>query len=323
VDETGLRLDLVIRSVTQETASIRSYELVSVDGVDLPDFEAGAHVELAPRPGLMRQYSIASSPADRSHYLLGIKREAEGKGGSRAIHDEFAVGRRVRVSEPKNRFRLRADAQRSLLLSAGIGITPILSMAHELARNSKRFELHHYSRSEADVPFRGILLESAWADRVAVHNGLMPPSLDANVSDVIRQLVPDMIYVCGPAPFIELARATAAGLGIGSERVISEHFSAEPRARAVSSCAFRVRLARSDLVLEVPPDRSILDMVREAGIDVVTSCEQGVCGTCLTRVLSGTIAHKDVYLTDDERAAGDAMAICVSRPTSDELVLDL
>lgn len=316
-------LDVIVRSVRSETAEIRSFVLEPKDGETLPPFEAGAHIDVFPIQGLVRQYSLVNDPADRGRYVLGVKREQNGRGGSSAMHGTLQEGCTLRISRPKSHFALRPNTGRNVLLAGGIGVTPLLSMSQALAARGAEFELHYFARSNGELAFRGLITESAWSDRVSYHFGLVPPLLSEVIEEILgKPGADDAIYMCGPGPFMDLVRTSAEGLGWAPGAIVAEHFSAAPPKLTPGADEFVVRLAKRGVELVVPADKAIIDVLREAGIEVQTSCEQGVCGTCVTPVLEGEPEHNDLFLSDEEHEAG-LMTLCVSRSRSKLLVLDI
>lgn len=312
-----------IRKVRAETSEIRSFEFEALDGQSLPEFHAGAHISISPFPGITRQYSLVNDPADRSRYLIGVKRELNGRGGSSAMHTQLQEGGIVRISAPRNNFALRpGEGGRRLLLAGGIGVTPLLSMAQVLAAEGADFELHYFARSNSEIAFRDLILESGWSDRVCYHYGLVPPLL----TEVLKEILHGgghSVYLCGPSPFMDVVRHCAEETGWSSDAVVLEHFSAEVPVLTPGEGEFVLRLAKSGIELVVPSDRTIIDVIREAGIEIKTSCEQGVCGTCITEVIEGEPEHHDLYLSPDEQEGGRLIAPCVSRCTSRLLVLNI
>lgn len=305
---------------------ICALELQRADGGPLPAFSAGAHIDLHLGDGLVRQYSLAGDPADTSRYLLGVLLEPASRGGSAAVHRRLRVGDVLGASLPRNHFGLDPDAPHNLLLAGGIGVTPLLSMAEQLHRDGRDFELHYCTRSAARTAFAERLRDRAWAPRVRLHHDDAAP---AQRLDLPRTLAGapagTHVYVCGPRGFIDWVLQGARDAGWDEARLHREYFAADPAPGADGGdAAFEVELASSGRVVQVQPGQSIVQALGAAGIDVPTSCEQGVCGTCLTRVLSGTPLHRDSYLTDDERAAADQMLPCCSRAAAGQrLVLDL
>lgn len=317
-------LDVVVRQVRSETSEIRSFVLQSVTGDPLPAFQAGAHIDVFPVPGFVRQYSLVNDPADLSHYMVGVKREQNGRGGSSAVHSSLQEGATLKVSRPRNNFALRKNAGRNVLLAGGIGVTPLLCMAQALAADGAAFELHYFVRSNQELAFRDLITESKWSDRVSFHFGLVPPLLNDVLEDILREPSgDDLIYLCGPNPFMDVVRNSAAAQGWPASSVILEHFSAEVPKLVPGEDEFVVRLAKRGIELIVPSDKAIIDVLRDAGIEIKTSCEQGVCGTCVTPVIEGEVDHHDLFLSDEERDVGRLMTPCVSRSKSKLLVLDI
>ena len=311
----------VARKVS-EADGICSFELLPVEGEVLPAFEAGAHIDVHLRDGLVRQYSLCNPPHERHRYQIGVLREPASRGGSLAMHDEIEAGNVLAISAPKNHFPLVA-AGRSLLFAGGIGVTPILAMAEALSAAGADFEMHYSVRSPERAAFRERIARSPFAARVHVHydSGDAAQKLDA--ARVLGAPRADThIYVCGPGGYIDHVLASAGALGWPAAQVHREYFSAVP-VDAGGDTAFDVRIASSGQVFTVPAGRTVVAVLSEHGIDIPVSCEQGVCGTCLTRVLDGVPDHRDVYLTDDERAANDQFTPCCSRSRSAMLSLDL
>lgn len=316
-------LDVRVARKSAETADISTFELVRVDGAPLPAFAAGSHIDVAAPGGLVRQYSLCNDPKERDRYVIGVLKEAGGRGGSRAMHDAVREGDMLRISAPKNHFALAHGAPRSLLLAGGIGVTPILCMAERLAATGAQFAMHYCARSAARMAFRKRIEDSAFADRVRFHfdDGAASQKLD----------IPALfgtddgglhVYVCGPKGFMDAALGAARQAGWAKERLHYEFFSADASPVA-GNTAFEVKLASSGRVIAVPADQTVVQALAGAGVSVSTSCEQGVCGTCLTRVLEGEVEHRDMFLTKDEQAANDQFTPCCSRAKSACLVLDL
>lgn len=315
--------DVRIRKIRSETSEIRSFEFEALNDQSLPPFQAGAHISVSPFPGVVRQYSLVNDPADRSRYLIGVKRELNGRGGSSAMHTHLKEGGTVRITTPRNNFALRpGEGGRRLLLAGGIGVTPLLSMAQVLAAQGDDFELHYFARTNSEIAFRDLILESAWSDRVAYHFGLVPPLL----TEVLQEILRDgghSVYLCGPNPFMDVVLYCAEATGWPADAIILEHFSAEVPVLTPGEGEFVLRLAKSGIELVVPSDHTIIEVIREAGIEIKTSCEQGVCGTCITEVIEGEPEHNDLYLSPDEQEGGRLIMPCVSRCKSRLLVLNI
>jgi vanillate O-demethylase ferredoxin subunit len=299
------------------------FDLVSADGAALPAFTAGAHLDVHLPGGLVRQYSLCNPPDEVQHYRIGVLRDAASRGGSRAMHDVVEVGQTLSVSAPKNHFPLVAGAGRSLLLAGGIGVTPILCMAEALGAAGADFEMHYCARSRGHAAFLDHLAAAPYAARVQLH---FDDEAAAQRLDIPALLAaPDArthLYVCGPRGFIDAVLSSARAQGWPEAQLHCEFFAGEV-VISDTDAAFEVALQRSGRVVTVPKGITIVRALEDAGIPVMVSCEQGVCGTCLTPVLDGVPDHRDSYLTPDEQAANDQMTLCCSRAKSARLVLDL
>ena len=313
-----IEVEIVAR---REVARIVVLELAATDGGALPSFEAGAHVDVEVGPGLVRQYSLCGDPARTDRYRLGILLEPASRGGSSAIGQRFHVGERIRIGAPRNQFALAPGAPASVLLGGGIGITPLLAMAHQLHEAGSPFALHYCARSRAQAAFLDELAAAAYAGQVHLHFDDEDP---AQRLDPARDLPAPgggaHLYVCGPSGFMDWVLSAAAALGYPQEQLHKEYFGALPDA---SGDAFDVELARSGRVVAVASGQSIVAALRAVDVRVEVSCEQGVCGTCLCDVLAGIPDHRDAFLTDEEKAANDQMTLCCSRARTGRLVLDL
>jgi vanillate O-demethylase ferredoxin subunit len=270
---------------------------------------------------------LCNDPAETHRYLLGVLRDASSRGGSAAVHDLVQVGQTLQISTPKNHFPLVDGATRSLLLAGGIGITPILCMAEQLAHAGAAFELHHCTRSLERTAFVERIRQSAFAAQAHWHvdDGDASQRLDLAALLGTPQAPRHAgvhLYVCGPQGFMDAVLGAARAAGWPEAQLHQESFGAAPLGRD-SDAAFEVQLASSGQVVVVPAGQSVVQALASAGVEVPTSCEQGVCGTCLTRVLAGQPEHRDHYLTPDEQAAGDQFLPCCSRSRSSRLMLDL
>jgi vanillate O-demethylase ferredoxin subunit len=317
-------MSLVVAKTWRETADVHGFDLVDPEGRELPPFTAGAHVDVEIQPGLVRQYSLCNDPRRRDHYQIAVLRESASRGGSAGLLDRVEAGQTLRVSEPRNHFALEPSARRTLLIAGGIGITPILCMAERLAYTGATFELHYAARSPARAPFLERIRGSAFADRTRVYFSEGPGASRLDLGAMLADPVPGAhLYVCGPARLIEAALATAKARGWPASRTHREFFAPPEGAEHGPAEAFEVEIASSGQVITVPADQTVTQVLAAHGIEVATSCEQGVCGTCVTRVLEGVPDHRDFYLTAEEQAAGDQMTLCCSRARTRRLVLDL
>lgn len=309
--------DARIESKTTLADGIVALTLREAHGRAFPPWTPGAHIDLRPAGAPTRQYSLCGDPADRDRWRVAVLREPDGRGGSRHVHDRLAVGDVVAVRGPRNHFPL-ARAERYLFIAGGIGITPMLAMVAAADAAGAEWRLVYTGRRRAAMAFLDDL--AAYGDRVVLHprDETGRPDLDALLA------VPrpgTLVYCCGPEPLLTAVRQKCAGWPPSALRM--EHFAAERAVEPVEDRPFEVRLARSGRTLTAPPGRSLLSVLTEAGVAVVSACAEGVCGTCETTVLEGRPEHRDSVLTDEERCADDRMMVCVSRSRTARLVLDL
>lgn len=308
--------DLVVAGREPVADGVVSLLLEHPDGAELPAWTPGAHVDLVLGPDLTRQYSLCGSPADRGRWRLGVLLDAGGRGGSRHVHEQLEVGTRLRVRGPRNHFPL-VSAERYLFLAGGIGITPILPMIAEADRVGADWTLFYGGRRRGSMAFLDEL--AGYGERVVLR-----PEDEHGLLDLPTILAPrpdTVVYACGPEALLQAVEQQCAAWPPGSLHV--ERFAAKPVDDGAEASAFEVVCQRSGITVTVPADRSILDVVQEAGVNALSSCLEGVCGTCETPVVEGTPDHRDSLLSDEEKAAGDYMMICVSRSNSARLVLDI
>ncbi|MDR6711435.1 vanillate O-demethylase ferredoxin subunit [Pseudomonas hunanensis] len=315
-------IEVVVTSRTTEAEGICSYELTCAQGQPLPAFSAGSHIDVHLPGGLVRQYSLCNHPQERHRYLIGVLNDAASRGGSRCLHEQVAAGQRLLISEPRNLFALAPNAARSLLFAGGIGITPILCMAEQLWLQGDDFELHYCTRSSERAAFIERLAAAPFASRIHLHFDENPQTrLDA--ARVLAQPgAQDHLYVCGPGGFMEHVLDSARSQGWPQAQLHREYFAAAP-VDSSNDGAFSVKVSSTGQVFEVPADKTVVQVLESHGVAIAISCEQGVCGTCLTRVLEGVPEHRDLYLTEDEQAANDQFTPCCSRARTPLLVLDL
>ncbi|TBU91963.1 PDR/VanB family oxidoreductase [Phytopseudomonas dryadis] len=311
---------VTVSAIEPQGRANRSLRLEAVAG-RLPAFEAGAHIDLHLPNGLVRQYSLANAPHQRDHYLLCVKREPGSRGGSEFIHSQLAVGCQLQVSPPRNAFPLRL-AEHCLLVAAGIGITPLLSMAETLQAEGRSFSLHYYTRTPQDVAFADRLRERFAPASIHLHHSSQGRSPRQHLpAELLDRRPGSRLYLCGPQAFMAALRERAHHLGWPDEHVHSEAFAACAEERTGAS--FEVRLARSGRTLTVNADQSIAAALMASGVDVPLSCEMGICGACLTGLLEGQGDHRDHVLSEAEKAADRQIALCCSRSRSARLVLDI
>jgi len=306
-----------------EAEDIVTLDLVAAQGIALPPFSAGSHIDVHLPGGYVRQYSLCNDPQETQRYQIAVLREAASRGGSRAVHDSVQEGDILTISMPRNHFALAHEARRHLLLAGGIGVTPILCMAERLARLGADFTFHYATRSPARTAFRARIATAPWKSRAHFHfdDGDAAQKLDLPAV-LAHPEAATHLYVCGPRGFMDAVLQTARAQGWAEQNLHYEFFSADV-APAASDQAFEVQLASSGRIIVVPQDQSVTQALAAAGVEIMVSCEQGVCGTCLTRVLEGVPDHRDSYLTPEERAANDQFTPCCSRSKTPRLVLDL
>lgn len=300
-------------------ADVAALRLEPLEGV-LPAATPGAHIDLHLPNGLVRQYSLTNAPSDFDAYVIGVKLEPKSSGGSAAVHGVVREGDLLAVSPPHDNFPLARKADEHILIAGGIGITPLLAMAKALGASGRPFRLHVFARSNAHVPFASELQRLGSA--VEQHIGFDPAATGAKLASLLASRTGNAhVYICGPGPMLEAARQIADQAGWPESAVHFEYFGNDQATD--DSSTFDVALARSALTVTIPTGRTITDVLREHGVSVPTSCEQGACGTCLTTVLEGEPDHQDVYLSKAERASNTCMTPCISRSKSPRLVLDL
>ncbi|MBE0580483.1 PDR/VanB family oxidoreductase, partial [Devosia sp.] len=315
----GNTITTVVKRKWTSADGVVGFELAARNG-HLPTFQPGAHIDIHLPNGMVRQYSITNGPGELMSYIIGVKAESASKGGSKVLVESVREGDLLSISEPRNNFPLRRDAVRSVLIAGGIGITPLLSMARFLDKSSLPYELHYFTRAGETVAFRSEL--EALHGQVVFHTGLPRTEIGTTIATALGTWSQAQhVYVCGPGAMLETVRATAAAQGWPEEAIHFEYFKNDKVID--NSSAFDVELARSAMTLHVPAGKSIMEVMREAGLTVPSSCEQGACGTCLTTVIEGEVDHQDVYLNNSEKASNHCMMTCVSRAKSARLVLDI
>jgi vanillate O-demethylase ferredoxin subunit len=319
----GSVLNVIVTRKCNEARDIASFELAREDGCPLPSFAAGSHIDVHLPGGLVRQYSLCNDPSETHRYLIAVLRDESGRGGSKAVHDRVNEGDRLQISAPRNHFALAHEAPHHLLLAGGIGVTPILCMAERLAASGESFDMHYSTRSRDRTAFADRISQANFSASAQLHHddteggstfdlGLVMDSAPAGAH----------VYVCGPRGFMDAVLNAARSKGWPEERLHYEFFGA-PADQTATGDSFSVRIASSGATIEVPADCTVVQALAANGIEIITSCEQGVCGTCLTKVLSGQPDHRDSYLTPDEQEANDQFLPCCSRSKSSLLVLDL
>jgi len=315
-------IEVRVKRISHEAENINSYELMAPTGGDLPPFTAGGHVDLHLSNGMIRSYSLVNDQSERRRYVVAVNKDGAGRGGSRFVHDNIRAGDLITISHPRNNFALHEEAEHSVLIAGGIGITPLLSMARRLEALGRSWELFYAARTRQAAAF----LDEINNIRPNVHLNLHT-DFDDDRSGRIFDLAaivnnapgPAHLYCCGPLPMLEAFKAAAAKRPINHVHV--EYF--QTKAGPARDGRFEVKLARSNRTIAVEPGKTILDALLDAGVSANYACTEGVCGTCETRVLEGMPDHRDQFLNQEEKAANKTIMICCSGSKSDTLVLDL
>ena len=320
-----------VRSITYLGEDVNAYEVVPLNAAELPSFTAGSHIDLYFRDGRVRQYSLCGDPTETRRYVFAVLREENGRGGSKAIHEIVHVGRILAISAPRNNFPLREDAKHHVLIAGGIGVTPIMSMVRRLLAIGASFEMHYGARTREKLAFHEDLTALGLGERLHIYIDGGDPGKGMRLQEIATRAPTDAhFYCCGPAGLMNGMKAATSHRP--SELIHFEHFVAAGPAIKVpielmsGKCdtigvGFKVKLARLGRTFDVPDDKSIVDVLRENGVQVSTSCESGLCGTCRIRYLEGEPEHHDYVLDAEERR--HEVLICCARSKSQTLVLDL
>jgi vanillate O-demethylase ferredoxin subunit len=312
-----------VARIIDETPETKVFELEDADGKPLPPFTAGSHIDVHIDEGLVRQYSLCNGPEERQRYVIAVKRESDSRGGSRAMHERVAEGDVLAIGAPRNHFPIDPAATQHLLVAGGIGITPLLAMARDIQSTHGTFSLQYFTRSIGVTAFHSHLSRPEFRGKVAFHYELQLDSLRTYLHKLLWQRPEGAhLYVCGPRRFMDLVEEVASSNWPPST-VHAEYFVADPMAYAGPRTPFDVSLALTGGTYRVAADQTIVEALARHGIEIPTSCRQGVCGTCVTGVLDGEPDHRDAFLSDAERRACDKVMPCVSRARSAALVLDL
>ncbi|MBF0277960.1 MAG: 2Fe-2S iron-sulfur cluster binding domain-containing protein [SAR324 cluster bacterium] len=310
-----------VSKVVRETAELCQYEFVSLDGNPLPKFEAGAHIDVLVAPEYFRQYSLAGDPADQSKYVIAVLREDQGRGGSKLMHRIFQEGRKVFISRPINHFPLFEDAFRSFFFAGGIGVTPMMAMAHRLHSLGKEFHFYYSAKSRKKAGFLADLDRVPWKKQVQLF--FSDENKRADLNALLQNFKPgDHLYTCGPNRYMDAVLETAEKNGWPEESCSREYFSV-PEAGDYVNYDFSIRLAKSGKTFKVPADKSATEVLAENGIHVDIKCSEGICGVCALDYLEGEVEHRDFVLAKSER--DHKIIICCSRAKkqSGEIIVDL
>jgi vanillate O-demethylase ferredoxin subunit len=304
-------LEVIITRKNLEAVGIYSYELTRSNAVELPPFAAGAHIDVYLTNGLVRQYSLCNSPGERHRYLIAVQRDPGSRGGSIAMHD-LHEGQSLLIGEPRNSFPLDESVRTNLLFAGGIGVTPLLSMAERLHEIGAEFELHYCARNYERMAFRQRISKAGFNERAYLHfdDGVEAQRLDLEIILADKSLDTN-IYVCGPHGFIDYIASKSAARGWPENRIHREYFTRS--AEIAEGQPFRIKIVSTGEIYDVPETKTVVDVLREAGIPIDVSCGQGICGTCLTPVLDGELIHRDMFMTDREHESGKKFTPCCSR----------
>lgn len=317
-------IEVNIVSITDVAKGVRTFELVAASAdKKLPSFTAGAHIDVHISDGVVRQYSLCNNPLNAERYQIAVKCEEEGRGGSRVIHSDFHIGQKISISAPRNNFLLDLNDTDYVLVAGGIGITPILAMAHTLQNIGKTFSIHICARSLEFVPFADTLSELQFADRIHLH---LDDGEDEQKFDIARDCgaasINKKLYLCGPGGFMSWVMKSLKKISWSDNNLHSETFV--PRQLDnTENREFTVELAKSGKILTVAADEFLIDVLNRNKCGVPCSCTQGICGSCITTVKSGEPEHRDAVLSNTEREAGNKMCVCVGRAKGGHLVLDI
>lgn len=312
--------DVVVKNRHVEGGNIAVMEFESATSATLPKVEAGAHIDVHLPNGMVRQYSLCQNPNDEGKFRLGILRDPESRGGSVSAFDEIKDGMQIQVSEPKNLFPL-LKAKHSVLIGGGIGITPLITMAYQLAHEGASFELHYCGASPENCAFVDEIKNGELAKYTSFHFKSEGASHRAFFESAIKNIDSEShIYTCGPVGFMDWVINLATTHDFPEQQIHKEYFQVEAD---TSGGSFEVVAERSGKIIMVEAGETILQALAKEGIEIEMSCEQGVCGTCMCDVIEGEPDHRDVYFTDEEKASNEQILVCCSRSKTPRLVLDI
>jgi len=312
-------IQMEITKATPIADAVTHYELRALDGADLPEWQAGAHLDLVVAPEFLRQYSMCGDPADRSKYEIAVLREDQGRGGSKLMHRIFTEGRKIFVSHPINHFALDPTAEKTLLMGGGIGITPMIAMAHELHAQGRDFALHYSGRSRSTMGFLPELAAMPWADKVQLH--ITDDGSRANFETLFQGYQPGWhVYTCGADRYMASVLEAATGAGFPEEAQHLEYFSV-PEQPDYENFDFTLKLAKSGVTLQVPADQTAADVLNDNGFAVDVKCADGICGVCKCGVVSGEVEHRDFVLSKAQRES--TVILCQSRAAQKDGVLEI
>jgi reductive dehalogenase len=308
------------KTIVSGDGMVSRIELQSMTGTPLPPIEAGAHIDLVTAPQFVRQYSLCGDPHDNSKYIVGVLCENDGTGGSLRIHQRLRSGRPVMISRPRNHFPLASNSGRSLFLAGGIGVTPLMAMAHQLHHEERPFEFFYKARTRAGAGFVDELAAVPWSDRVHFH---FSDENRLDIADVLGDFKSgDHLYTCGPSAFMDAVFESAQRQGWPEECLHREYFTV-PGDIEYENHAFQVALAKTGTMFEVPADKSPADVLIDSGFPIDVKCSDGLCGTCVATYLTGDVEHRDYVLSNEQRKS--KLTLCCSRAekANGQITLDL
>ncbi len=313
---------VVVARKAIEAYNMASFELIPADDQPLPGFTPGSHIDVTLPNGLIRQYSLWNSSSERNRYCIGVWKDANSRGGSKALHLDIQEGDKLQVSRPRNRLKVPKTTARALLLARGIGVTPMLSIADALKAKNIPFELHYVFALMSPDSFRSTIEASSFAENTTFYKESSEDNQLLKPATVLADRPEDtQLFICGVDWWQDPIIALAKQKGFAEERIHVERFTAKAAA-ALLDKVFEVKIASTGATFKIPGDKTVTAFLEESGVKIQTSCEQGMCGTCKTKVLEGEIDHRDKRLSSEQRAQGYFLP-CVSRAKGDTLVLDL
>lgn len=313
---------VVVARKAIEAYNMASFELIPADDQPLPGFTPGSHIDVTLPNGLIRQYSLWNSSSERNRYCIGVWKDANSRGGSKALHLDIQEGDKLQVSRPRNRLKVPKTTARALLLARGIGVTPMLSIADALKAKNIPFELHYVFALMSPDSFRSTIEASSFAENTTFYKESSEDNQLLKPATVLADRPEDtQLFICGVDWWQDPIIALAKQKGFAEERIHVERFTAKAAA-ALLDKVFEVKIASTGATFKIPGDKTVTAFLEESGVKIQTSCEQGMCATCKTKVLEGEIDHRDKRLSSEQRAQGYFLP-CVSRAKGDTLVLDL
>lgn len=313
---------VVVARKAIEAYNMASFELIPADDQPLPGFNPGSHIDVTLPNGLVRQYSLWNSSSERNRYCIGVWKDANSRGGSKALHLDIQEGDKLQVSRPRNRLKVPKTTTRALLLARGIGVTPMLSIADALRAKNIPFELHYVFALMSPDSFRATIEASSFAENTTFYKESNEDNQLLKPATVLADRPDDtQLFICGVDWWQDPIIALAKQKGFAEERIHVERFTAKAAA-ALLDKVFDVKIASTGATFKIPGDKTVTAFLEENGVKIQTSCEQGMCGTCKTKVLEGEVDHRDKRLSSEQRVQGYFLP-CVSRAKGDTLVLDL